>query len=208
MKEKLRVFKSREECIEVPKTIMNPKAFISHASEDKDRFVRGFATKLRDQGIEAWFDEWEIAPGNSIVRKVFDEGIQESNVFIVILSNFSVNKPWVREELDIGVIKKINEGSKIIPVVIDDCEIPNALQATHWVRIGDLDSYEEQLNRIVMSIYGYSTNPPLGTSPVYSSTAFDVVPGLTAGDSLILKLSLEIAIEKKPRQTYRRLGFA
>src|SRR5213082_2962990 len=99
---------------------MNPKAFICHASEDKDRFVRGFATKLREKGIDAWVDEWEILPGESIVRKVFDEGIQESKVFIIVLSQYSVNKSWVREELDFGVIRKISGESKIIPVVIDD----------------------------------------------------------------------------------------
>ena len=35
---------------------MNPKVFVSHASEDKDRFVLTFAPKLRDQGVESWGD--------------------------------------------------------------------------------------------------------------------------------------------------------
>ncbi len=144
-----------------------------------------------------WFDEWEITPGDSIVKKVFDEGIEQSNVFIVVLSHFSVNKPWVREELDVGVIKRINEGSRIIPIVIDSCEIPTALQATHWLRIDDLNSYEEQLDRIVMAIFGHSSKPAVGSSPVYASTSLDVVPGLTWVDSLVLKLSVEIAIEEE-----------
>jgi len=175
---------------------MPPKAFICHASEDKDRFARDFATKLRGKGVDAWFADWEVAIGESIVKKVFDEGIQESKVFVVVLSQFSVTKPWVREELDIGVIRKINDGSKIIPVVIDDCEIPTALQATHWIRINDLNSYDAELDRIVMSIYGHSNKPPLGDAPGYTETSLDVVPGLTPVDSLVLKLSLEIAIEQ------------
>ena len=175
---------------------MNPKAFISHAGEDKDRFVRDFASKLRSKGIDAWFAEWEIVPGDSIVQKVFDQGIKESNVFVVILSRFSVNKRWVREELDVGVIKKIEEGSRIIPVVIDDCEIPTALQATLWVRIHDLNSYEKELDQIVMSIYGQSAKPPVGSPPTYASTTLDVVPGLTQIDSRILKVCVEIAIEE------------
>ena len=37
-----------------------PKVFISHASEDKDRFVLAFAKELRSRGVDAWVDEWEI----------------------------------------------------------------------------------------------------------------------------------------------------
>ncbi len=33
---------------------MTPKVFISHASEDKARFVTEFATKLRENGVDAW----------------------------------------------------------------------------------------------------------------------------------------------------------
>jgi len=51
------------------------------------------------------------------------------------------------------------------------------------------------LDGIVMSIYGHSNKPSLGAAPAYTETSFDVVPGLTAVDSLVLKLSLEIAIE-------------
>ena len=33
----------------------NPKVFISHASEDKERFLRAFVTKLRQEaGVDAW----------------------------------------------------------------------------------------------------------------------------------------------------------
>ena len=36
-------------------TVNHPKVFISHASEDKERFVVNFATALRENGIDAWF---------------------------------------------------------------------------------------------------------------------------------------------------------
>ena len=43
----------------------NPKVFISHASDDKERFVKKFALKLRNKGVDAWLDRWEIKPGDS-----------------------------------------------------------------------------------------------------------------------------------------------
>ena len=33
--------------------MLNPKVFVCHASEDKERFVLGFATRLRERGIDA-----------------------------------------------------------------------------------------------------------------------------------------------------------
>ncbi|MHB9102858.1 MAG: toll/interleukin-1 receptor domain-containing protein [Sulfuricella sp.] len=44
-----------------------PKVFVSHASEDKARFVVDFARRLRENGVEAWLDQWEMKPGDSQV---------------------------------------------------------------------------------------------------------------------------------------------
>ena len=79
---------------------INPKVFISHASEDKERLLRAFATKLRQEaGVDAWVDEWEIYPGDSLVQKIFEEGVKDAEAVIIVLSEHSVDKPWVREEL-------------------------------------------------------------------------------------------------------------
>ena len=36
------------------------KVLVSHASEDKERFVLGFAERLRKNSIDAWVDTWEM----------------------------------------------------------------------------------------------------------------------------------------------------
>ena len=48
----------------------------------------------------------------------------------MILSRASVDKKWVKEELNAALVKKINGLTKLIPVVLDDCEIPEALHST------------------------------------------------------------------------------
>ena len=96
-----------------------PRVFMSHASEDKERFVLGFARRLRERGIDVWLDRWEMYPGDSLVDKIFTEGIGKASAVVVVLSVYSVNKPWVREELNAAVVKRINSGSKLIPVVLD-----------------------------------------------------------------------------------------
>jgi hypothetical protein len=174
---------------------MNPKVFVSHASEDKERFVLGFATKLRAKGIDAWLDKWEILPGDSLIDKLFEEGIKNAQAVIVVVSNFSVNKPWVREELNAATVKRINGKSKLIPVVIDDCQAPEALQSTVWEKVKDLNNYDAELERIVSAIYEYREKPPLGSPPAYSQTIVDLIPGLTNVDSLVFKLACEDSIK-------------
>lgn len=49
-------------------TVNTPKAFISHSSVDKE-IAEQLATDLLSKGIDAWFDKWEIIPGDSLRLK-------------------------------------------------------------------------------------------------------------------------------------------
>jgi TIR domain len=182
------------------KLVPAPRVFLSHAHEDKERFVLGFAKRLREAGIDVWLDRWEIYPGDSLVDRIFEEGIKDAQAMIVVLSSNSVNKDWVREELNLGVIRKIEGKCRLIPIVIDDCEIPEALKSTFWQVIGDLEDYDVELERVVMSIYGYRQTPELGPSPAYVSKAIETVPGLSLVDSLVLKVSCEIVVNSEENQ--------
>ncbi len=142
-----------------------PKVFVSHASEDRQRFVMPFAQRLRENGVDAWLDQWEMKPGDSLVDKIFEEGLRNAQAVIIVLSAASVNKPWVREELNLSVVKRIGKGLKIIPVVIDACEVPEALQSTIWQRIDDLQQYDDAFQRILDAVFDRSPKPPLGEKP-------------------------------------------
>jgi len=173
---------------------MKPKVFLSHASEDKERFVTDFAKKLRKHGIDAWLDKWEMLPGDSLVDKIFEEGLKEADAVVVILSKFSVNKPWVREELNVSIVNRISKGTKIIPILLDDCKVPEALTSTLWEEIDDLNDYEESFKRIRSSIFGVNNKPPLGTPPDHTSSVYNEIGGLTKADNLILKESCDYAV--------------
>ena len=100
-------------------TIANRKIFfLSHASEDK-ALVRSVYDKLKVLGIEAWFDEAEILPGDNLVRKVFD-GFSSSKYVVIFISKAFLSKPWPLTELETAVAKQIRKDSKlIIPFLID-----------------------------------------------------------------------------------------
>jgi hypothetical protein len=173
-----------------------PKVFLSHATEDKLRFVNDFALRLRSNGIDAWLDKWEILPGDSLIDKIFEEGLKEADAVIIVLSANSVLKPWVREELNSSVVAKIQKGTRLIPIVIDKCEVPEALKVTAWEIINDISNYDDNFDRILASIFGKSIKPELGQPPAYVSAVLKNINGIEAIDNLILKRSCEYLLEK------------
>lgn len=175
---------------------MHPKVFLCHASEDKERFVLGFAEKMRQKGIDVWLDIWEMYPGDSIVDKIFNEGIKNANAFIVVISKNSIEKSWVKEELNTAVINRIEKKCKLIPIIIDECEVPICLKSLIWERLSDLQNYDSHLDRIVYAIFGKTKKPEIGKEPKYVNLVIDKVPNLSKIDSLILKIACELAIEK------------
>jgi hypothetical protein len=173
--------------------LAHPRAFVSHASEDKNRFVVEFARRLRAVGIDAWLDHWELQPGDSLVDRIFEEGIGAADAFIVVLSENSVDKKWVREELNAAVVRRLSEGTRLIPILIDDVGVPVVLQSTLWVKIGSLSSYDAELAQIVRTIYGHTAKPALGPPPAWVHPRIQI-SGVSAADSTVLSLAAEQAV--------------
>jgi hypothetical protein len=167
------------------------KVFVSHASEDKERFVERFSTLLRENGVDAWTSFWEINDGDSLVKKIFDEGIKESSQFIVILSQNSINKPWIQKELSIAIVKQIEDKYKIIPILLDDVKIPISLKDTAYRRIKDLTNFDDEVKGIIDSIYGLYKKPILGKAPAYNSTLIQL-PELSKIDNHVLNICFDL----------------
>lgn len=90
--------------------------FISHASEDKQDFVRGLAEALRDNNVSVWYDEFTLKAGDSLRRSI-DHGLSKSRFGIVVLSKAFIGKKWPEWELD-GLVQRQNYSSDsvILPV--------------------------------------------------------------------------------------------
>lgn len=86
--------------------------FISHASEDKDDFVRPLANALITQGLNVWFDEMTLRIGDSLRQKI-DKGLANSKVGLVILSPSFIKKGWTNYELD-GIITRTVSGEQVL----------------------------------------------------------------------------------------------
>lgn len=89
--------------------------FVSHASEDKDDFVRDFVKCLQQNGLKFWYDEFTLRVGDSLRRSI-DNGLKNSRYGIVILSEAFFNKEWPQRELDGLFAREINGEKVILPI--------------------------------------------------------------------------------------------
>ncbi|MPW44096.1 TIR domain-containing protein [Acinetobacter guerrae] len=89
--------------------------FISHASEDKDDFVRPLAETLQELGVKVWYDEFTLKVGDSLRRNI-DSGLRNSKYGTVVLSADFIKKEWTNYELDGLVAREMNGHKMILPI--------------------------------------------------------------------------------------------
>lgn len=86
--------------------------FVSHASEDKEEFVKPLVEALQEAGYKVWYDEFTLKVGDSLRRSI-DNGLKNSRYGIVVLSNAFFAKNWTQYELD-GLVTREMQGHKVI----------------------------------------------------------------------------------------------
>lgn len=172
-----------------------PRVFISHSSKDNQRFVVPFAARLRSSGVDAWLDKWEMNPGDSLIDRIFSEGIGMCSAMVVVLSHHSVSSGWVKEELDAGMVRKIEGLTKMIAIRLDACQVPDYLKHLIWIEINDCDAYDEPFKQIVNTIFGQYTKPPLGALPRHVLESTLQIGGLAAIDAKVLAAICQLTIE-------------
>ncbi len=89
--------------------------FISHASEDKEEFVRPLAETLESLEVKVWYDEFTLKVGDSL-RNSIDHGLVKSRFGTVILSAAFCSKNWTQYELNSMVAREMNGHKMILPI--------------------------------------------------------------------------------------------
>lgn len=143
------------------------KAFLSHSSEDKQVSSK-LATHLMTNGVDVWYDKWEIKPGDSLRRKI-DDGIEGASYFLVLLTPASLQSEWVQTELDAGMVRRIEGKCRLIPVILDVSheQVPITLRGLRWV---SLNPYDEGLRELINVCHEVDTKPALGSAPAWTKS--------------------------------------
>ncbi|MEB3121349.1 MAG: toll/interleukin-1 receptor domain-containing protein [Snowella sp.] len=96
---------------------VQPVAFISHDSRDKEEIAKPLAIGLTKQGFSVWFDEFSLKPGDRL-RESIEKEMKECKKCILILTpNFLSNSGWTASEFNMIFTREILEQKPlVIPV--------------------------------------------------------------------------------------------
>jgi hypothetical protein len=123
--------------------------FLSYTREDEEK-VENLYQKLSDAGFKPWMAKKDILPGESWKSSI-QRAIQRSDFFLACLSANSVKRGFMQKEhrdaLDIWQ-KKLDSDIYLIPVRLEDCEVPERLRDFQWVNLFEEDGWTRLVKAI------------------------------------------------------------
>ncbi len=144
--------------------------FISYSSKNEDNdFAGELHTKLRAKSVRCWFAPEDLKIGDRFQERI-EESIRLYDKLLVVLSENSVNSPWVEREVQAAFEKEQRQGSAVLfPVRLDDAvmDCPRAWAADirRTRHIGDFrmwkdhDSFQKSLDRLLRDLKSQDSKP-------------------------------------------------
>ena len=166
-----------------------PKVFISysHDSQEHKKWVLDFATRLRNTGIDAILDQWELKPGDDLPH-FMETHLAKSDYILMICSDTYVNKAnlgkggvgyekmIITSELLSGI-----ESNKIIPIIKQNGthNVPTFLKSKFFINFSRTDEFELSYDDLIRAIH----NSPLYKKPEIGNNPFTPVEDIQAEKS-------------------------
>jgi hypothetical protein len=111
------------------------KLFLSYARAD-EQCARRLFTDLRNRGLDVWFDQESLLPGQDWKAEI-DKAIAETDFVVLLLSNNSVERRgyFLKEvRLTLDVLQTVPFGHiYVLPIRLDDCKVPSTLASLQYV---------------------------------------------------------------------------
>jgi hypothetical protein len=110
-------------------------AFISYRHYDQEIVDKIDFWLTEIAGFDIWLDRRNLPPSSKITSYL-PMAIENSRAIILILSKQAVSSGWIKEEYDYAIAQRAEfPDFRIIPIVIEDCEIPRFIQTTKWIEL-------------------------------------------------------------------------
>ena len=101
--------------------------FISYSRTNKE-FALRLARELKAAGFPIWLDQLDIPTGTRWDDEI-EKALRECRIFMVILTPASIASDNAKDEIGYA----IDHGKRILPVLLEDCEIPLRLRRFQYV---------------------------------------------------------------------------
>ena len=131
------------------------KVFLCHASQDKPVVRDLYRRLLAEDWINPWLDEEELLPGQDWNLEI-EKAVESSDAVIVCVSSVSVKKEGyvqreLRRVLDIAQ-EKLEGAVFVLPVRLDDCELPRQLRDRQFVNYFPESQRENAIEKLKKSL--------------------------------------------------------
>ena len=160
---------------------MPQKFFITHSWDDID-FARRLCDDLRANGLDGFFDERSIRPGESIPKRI-ERGLEECDIYIPVFSPAALKSPWCDWEIDMAIMMNREHRGRplIIPVIAEKCSLPRRLR--HLLYVDFVNRYDDALNDLLTKGLGISPKPR-ALAPLSATTVSEVAETATPKNSV------------------------
>jgi hypothetical protein len=154
-----------------------PKVFISysHDSQEHKKWVLELAIRLRNSGIDAIIDQFELKLGDDLPH-FMETSLEKSDKVIMICSDRYVEKSnngeggvgYEKMIITSSLLQRMNK-NKIIPIIrqFGESKLPTFLKSKLYINFSKNDEYEFNYDELVRTIHEHPLfeKPPVGNNP-------------------------------------------
>jgi hypothetical protein len=151
--------------------------FLSHNGADKAAVLE-LARRLREAGIEPFFDKWHLVPGEAW-QPALERALNDSRTCAVFLGPNGFG-PWENEEMRVALSRRVSDHEyRVIPVLLPDAvlpergRLPRFLSQLTWVDFRPGLDDAAAFDRLVAGIRGLA--PETGADGTERDSTEDLV---------------------------------
>src|ERR1043165_6591221 len=123
-------------------------AFISHSSKDREWVLDWLVPKLEQAGLRICVDRHGFGEGVSAIENMVN-AIEASRRTVLVLTPSWVKSEWARfESLLAQRSDPTGVNQRVVPVLREQCKIPNHLDILSYLDLNDQPDIEAQLARL------------------------------------------------------------
>lgn len=141
--------------------------FISYSHKDA-AFVNRLSIDLIKNNVKVWKDSMKITAGDSLLSTI-QAGIKGASYFCVVLSKNALQSKWVKKEISKAVVREATKkGIVILPILIEDCDVPPELSDKMFVDFRkDFASGLRKILAVVADKYNLGDSARIDTDSAY-----------------------------------------
>ena len=155
-----------------------PKAFISYSHDtlQHKKWVLELATRLRNNGIDATLDQFDLQPGDDVPHFMETHLAAADKILMICTENYvgKANKGqggvgYEKMIITSNLMKHIDQ-NKIIPIIKQNgsSEVPTFLKSKLYINFSKEENYEYSYDDLVRAIH----NAPLFKKPEIGNNPF------------------------------------